>query len=57
MGRRKVALARQLAGFAMQVVICDVDTVGRSQGFCSRHLPDGTWEPLMFNWSCALPTC
>ena len=32
MGRQKVALARQLAGFEMPVVICDVDTVGIAKG-------------------------
>ena len=45
MGRQKVALARQLADFEMQVVICDVDTVGCSR-FCRRHLPGGSWQAL-----------
>ncbi len=37
--RQKLALARQLAGFEVQVVICDADTVGLAQG-----VADGTFQ-------------
>ena len=53
MGRQKVALAQQLAGFETPVVICDVDTVGTAQGFAGGTFFGGSWQAFLFSW----PTC
>ena len=50
-GRQKVALARQLAGFKMPAVICDVDTVSVAQGFAGGTLSGGSWQAMVSSWS------
>ena len=50
--RQKVALMRQLAGFEMQVVICDADTVGPAGGGADK-IPGAGWssQALVVSWS------
>ena len=49
--RQKVALVRQLAGFEVQVVICDADTVGLAQGDA-----DDIIQELVVSWSAIMKT-